>query len=277
MADESDDDGWMETLRSRANDALRRVAGALRRQMTDVDAKLEELAPSLATRENLERFQSTMESLSRLVYGVGFSVDPDAQRLFEFMDWAERNYGRQLVLDGLERYNPLFRQSFAEVLLAARGAAVAGGPSGAEFRESVETYRESATVDVLRFLAHLASREADGTPPGRDPDAIASYLRRSGVPERFHLLADRARGRTSDSRDEATSRRRPMDSADDETFGDQVRALIRGSVGFDRHLQFVSIGFLFAAQGFLTRTALESLPEIVDRSNLDDSDNVVDI
>lgn len=277
MADESDDDGLMETLRARANDALQSVAGALRRQMTEVDAKLQELAPALATPENVERFQSTMETLSQLVYGVGFSVDPDAQRLFEFMDWAERHYGRQLVLEGLERYNPLFRQTFADVLLAARGAAVAGGASGADFRESVEAYRESATVDVLRFLAHLASREADGTPPGRDPDALASYLRRSGVPERFHSLADRARGLDSDAR---RSVRAPRDAAEpdpDESIGDQVRALIRGSVGFDRHLQFLSIGFLFASQGFLTRTALESLPEIVERSNLDDPDDVVDI
>jgi len=279
MTNPSDRDTVLDRIRGSANELLDRISDAVRDRARELDEVLGDLARSYASPENLDRFQSTMATMTRLLYRMGFSVDPGARRLFEFMDWSERNYGRQRVLEGLRRYNPLLRPDFADLVRSASRSVVGGNSSTSvsDVRSELEEFRESAALDVLQFLAHLAEPEADGPPPGRDADELGDYVLESDIPDRFRELVARAR----DTGPAATAESTRSEVADDreETTGSlarRVRGAIQKRVGLDRQLQFLSAGFLFASQGFLTRTALESLPELVRRSNLDDED-VIDL
>jgi hypothetical protein len=156
---------------------------------------------------------------------------------------------------------------------------------------------------VLRFLAALASVTLEQPPPRRGIDALVDYIEQSNIPERFKPLAEYARSGpggasppdSSSAQDRQTDRGGSDDDSDSDGWTgrlkDGVRALTRrGEDGgalvdgltpiFDRHLRFLSISFLFAAQGFMTRSAIEELPDIVEQSKAaagDEDDDVIDI
>ena len=307
MADSSNDSGFLERLKTGARATLERAVGAAERELMNLEQRLQKLAPKLAEPENLDRLQKTMSGAARLVYGLGFSIDADARLLFQFLDWVEQEHGRRPVVEALGRHNPLLDEQFLDLLRFAGGTVSPDDRRRHSAREHIENYRHSAQLEVLRFLASLAALEsADQPPVGETPEPFVDFIEQSDIPDRFKRLAHLAH--RPEREEPPTPKASPdapgSESGESAAVGEADSASSSGALGrlrerfdalvqrdaeasaladavaplFDDHLRFLSISFLFAAQGFMTRSAIEELPEIVRRSGVsEDDDDVIDV
>ena len=293
MSDSSDKPGFLQRLKDGAEATLDRAVEMAGEQVRDLEARLTELAPKLADPHNVDRLQKTMSGAARLVYGLGFSLDANARLLFEFLDWVEGQHGRRPVVEALGTHNPLLDQEFIDFIQFAGGSVSPDSNRRDAAHRHIEAYREKASREILLFLAQLASLESDQPPPEADRDSLVDYIRASGIPERFKRLAEVAHGpkeaEQPDDRSEPETESRGEDDGisggvrrgidalaeRDPGFGEMIEAI---APLFDAHLKFLILSFLFAAQGFMTRSAIEELPEIVRQSGLDrENDDIIDV
>ena len=300
MSDSDDDKSLMGRLKSTVSSAVDRATGAAGQGLTQLEDQLQTLAPRLAEPQNVDRLQKTMSAMAQLLYGLGFGLDRPARLLFELMDWVERNHGRQPVVEALSEHNPLVGQEFLDVIRYAGGGVSPDEQRRKMARQSIDAFRTKGRRQMLRFLAALASVTVPQPPPRRGVDQLVSYIEESNIPERFKPLADYARSGPGGSSPPSSGS--PTDSDESSESGadsggwtgrlkDRVRALTRTGEDagalvegltpiFDRHLRFLSISFLFAAQGFMTRSAIEELPDILEQSAAasgNDDDDIIDI
>jgi len=307
MTDSDEDKSLMGRLKSSVSSAVDRATGAAGQGLAQLEEQLEAMAPRLADPQNVDRLQKTMSGMAQMLYGLGFRLDRPARLLFELMDWVETNHGRQPVLQALSEHNPLLGPEFLDVIRYAAGGVSPDDQRRKMARQSIDAFRTKGRRQVLRFLAALAATTVQESPPRRDIDELVGYIEASNIPERFKPLAEYARSGPAGSSAPSSSSGTPGEPAhagqggseeESESEGwtgrlkDSVRALTRRGEDagalvdgltpiFDRHLRFLSISFLFAAQGFMTRSAIEELPDIVEQSAAatggGEDDDVIDI
>lgn len=287
MASSSGDSTLLQRLREGAQTALKRAVQTADRRIAELERRIRILAPRLVSAENVEQVQETLSTVARVVYGLGFTVDDDARRLFDLFDWVEQHHGRQPVVQALGRHNPLLDEQFLELVEHVRAMVSPTSDRPSPDPGQIEAFRDHARHEVLELLAALAALEADEPPPNSGTDAtLAAYVRQSALPSRFDELVDRALGDQSESSaseqpsssygSARSSIERGIDmlaerDADFGALAEQMAPL------FDRHLRFLSTSFLFATQAFLTRSAIESLPELADQSGVQSPDDPIDV
>lgn len=292
MSDSSNDDGWLQRLRDGARATLDRAMGAANRRLDDLEQQLESLAPRLLEAENVDQLQRSLSTVARTLYGLGFRIDDQAKLLFELFDWVERRHGRRPIVEAIGNHNPMLDDAFLNVVHQFGGVASPDDRRRKNAERAIETYREHGRREVLRLIAQLASLECDRSPPDA-PDDLADYIRESPLPDRFTPLVDLA---SEEPRRRAGTAPEESDASTvaDSTWRDDVRrgidalvardasvqALVQSAApAFDRQMRFLTGSVLFATQAFVTRTAIEALPEMAEQSGIssDDDDDVIDV
>lgn len=290
MASSSNDSTLLQQLRKGAETALRRAVQTADRRLAEMEQRIEALAPRLVSAENIDQVQETLSTVAQVVCSLGFKVDEDARRLFELFDWIEQRHGRQPVVRALGRHNPLLDEKFLELVEHVRTMVSPASDLPSPDPGQIETFRAHARREVLELLAALAALEAERPPPDSGTDAtLATYVRESALPSRFDGLVERALGdefepsateQPSESSSTSRSARSSIEQgiemlaerdADFRALAENVAPL------FDRHLRFLSTSFLFATQAFLTRSAIEALPNIADQSGTQPPDDPIDV
>lgn len=301
MSDE-ESGGLLDGLRKIAGRARReagRAADALERRaretfaetiQTQLRARVDEIGRQLADPDNIDALQHSLRRLANFTYGLGFSLDPNARQLSEFLDWAERRHGRSRVLHTLSRHNPLTTEEFVdlfETLLEAPAREV--DPERIDHFETVGRSRLLAMMAELSAAPAADSDEAESAVSGRESnEELLEMIEAAALPERFRDLARQA-AEPGDRDDRNTG---PTETPEDGTrggdappaqsgLGGQVRALVArrdsplaGTVHrlMAPGVQLVTLSFVTALQAYLTRTVIDSLPEMARRSRPPDSD-----
>ena len=293
MADSSDESGWLQRITHRARATIDRAVDAATRQLTDVEHHLQSLAPRLLEADNVDQLQDALSLVAKAVYGLGFTIDDRARLLFELFDWIERRHGRRPIVHALGQHNPLLDEAFLAFVNEVGGVASPDDRRREAAERAIASYREHGRRKVLRLLAHLAALESDRPPPS--DRELADYVRDSPLPDRFDALVDIVAATPTDSSDETSSDDDATDT--DETtasgwtddvkrgVGDlvkrdpSIRALIESAgPAFDPQMRFLTASLLFATQAFMTRSAIEALPEMAEQSGLQsDDDDVIDV
>ena len=288
MADSSDESGWLQRIKDGARSTIDRAVGAATRQLPDIERHLQSLAPRLLEADNVDQLQDALSLVAKAVYGLGFTIDDRARLLFELFDWIERRHGRRPIVHALGRHNPLLDEAFLTFVNQVGGVASPDDRRREAAERAIASYREHGRRQVLRLLAHLAALESDQPPPSSDR-ALADYVRNSPLPDRFDALVDIVADTSADSSDDGgtdTDETPPSGWTEDvkRGVGDLVKrdptigALIESAgPAFDPQMRFLTASLLFATQAFMTRSAIEALPEMAEQSGLQSDDDVIDI
>jgi hypothetical protein len=290
MASSSNDSTLLQRIRDRAETALKRAVETADRRLTEVEQRLRTLGPRLVSAQNIEQVQQTLARFARVVYGLGFTADDDARRLFELFDWVEQQHGRQPVVRALGNHNPLLDEQFVELIDHVRAIFSPTSDLPSPDPGQIEAFRDHASRQVLELLATLAALESDEPPPDSGTDeALASYVRDSPLPRRFDELVERALGdQYGPSADERTQNPSPPSGSARSSIERGIEMLAERDADFgalaeqmaplfDRHLRFLSTSFLFATQAFLTRSAIDALPDLAEQSGAQSPDDTIDV
>lgn len=221
-----------------ARSLVRRVGGktarGIKRLVTDDRVReaaagaLVKLDAALSDRKNLERLQSLMATAGNFAMERSFDASPDARLLFEYADWCEATRSREEVSRSVFRDG--LRLPFD--LLGIIEKSMRGQVTRAELEEKRELM-----LDLLWYMASDAARPLDRLDDG---------LEREGIPDRFRVLFDRARGRTGGS----------------EASGASRELTHRADVFRDPGIQFMLKSLPLFLQSYLLKLSIETLPDI---------------
>lgn len=271
--DDSALDNPISLMRSLARRGRRRIKGAVRRQIEQLGQRVtEELTQLLSSPRQVERIQSVLVNLANWSMQKGFRSDPNAELLFEFVDWLEDRHPRQKVTAILMRSPVLLDPEFLEALAHLARAANPWVDDPADEprwdQQRLRTFKKRAGNRLLGLLVELAALEHEQPPPSSEgAEQKIEYFESAPIPVRFQRLGAMTQGdklmqrRSSPSPPkliQKLTRRLPGANRRD----NELRRWIPGLGDDTLYFLVFSTGFFF--QSYLLRNMIEAFPQLAD-------------
>lgn len=273
--------------RRRALDQAQRAAGRglqlLQQQSSEhLIPRLEQFVEWATSEENIHNLQGILARTAQLGMNLGFSSDPRARILFEFVDWMESEHGREHVAPRVFAHNPLVDGSLIDMLEATLNP----NHSPEHYATRIDTVR----AKFMLMICSLAQLEDERPLPSSDDlQTLREHFESCIIPPQFHVLAGLGAGdpsafehfeqRERDRRErESASKRRGIrqrvfdrlqraasttpEEAEDPTT--RSSALLRLTTGKrDPATSFLVQSYLFFFQSYMTRAMVEQFPDMV--------------
>lgn len=245
---------------------------------------LEELVEWITSESNIDSLQSTLSKVANTAISMGFRIDPGAALLFEFASWLEEEHGKEAIIPRVLAHSPLEDGS----LLGLLTRSLTSSPDASPHTQDTDVRR--VRQHMLLMLCSLAQLDEETPLPEQDDiDSLHGYLSRAILPEQFDLLADLAIGnpeafdtlqrRHHDTqhakRDTASTRDRIKHALLDRIVPipngretpeahtpSESSALVRSQARTPA-LTFLTTSYLLFLQTTLTRSMLESFPNMI--------------
>lgn len=229
-----------------------------------------ELIGVLSSRRRVETLQSSLATVANWSIQRGFDADPNAELLFEFVDWLEDRHGRRRVSTILLRSPMLRDPEFLDALAHLSEAFQPGATVSDDRRLSqrrLEAFKRRAGDRLLEVLVELAALETDSPPPSGSAQKRICYFEDAPLPPRFEPLAVMTRGERLAERQMPHrklqqlkgiwNRLRPTQSSNS--------ALAKYIPGLDdEQLHFLVFSTTFFLHSYLVRNLIEALPDYAD-------------
>lgn len=263
--------GALARMRSIARRGRSRLRGALRRRLDEIGERIRrELLEVMSSPQKVRRLQRVLANLAGWMMGRGFRADPNAELLFEFVDWLDDRHGRQsiaaIVFQSAMVRDPEFLEAMGHLSNSLAPWRQSADDSWSASR--IDGFKRRAGNRLLSLLNELAALEADDPPPTGDIDDRIHYFEQAPIPDRFTRLAAMTRG---DRLFERTTPSKRLGWAV-ELFDDlrpesaERSALSRFIPGRgDEQLHFLVLSTTFFLQSYLLRNLIEGLPDIARR------------
>ena len=264
--------GPVSQLARRGQDRLRRV---LRKKVDQLgDLLLDQAFELLSSPQHVESLQRSLANIAGWTLRRGFDADPNAELLFEFVDWLEQRHSRQAITTIILRSSLLRDTAFLDALAHLSQAinpfdeAVSHSPWSAE---AVDRFKLQAGERLLDLLVELVALECDGDPPDDGMQPKVDYFEEAPIPVRFIRLAGMTRGH------HLIKRRSPSRSPGIViSLIDRLRSSRPAPSGLtkfvpglgDETLHFLVFSTTFFLQSYLLRNLIEALPDIADELRL---------
>ncbi len=266
-----------------AEPSIRHLATLTELAQNQLSPHLEELVDWLTSESTIETLQLTLSKVANTAISMGFRIDPGAALLFEFASWLEEEYGREEVMPRILAHAPLEDGSLVTLLTRAMTNPPDASP------DTRDHHVLGVRQRMLLMLCSLAQLEEETPlPPGDDITSLHAYLERAILPEQFDLLADLALGdpdafdtlqRRHHEAQEAKKRDASMSEKLKLALLDRVvpteepahsskpnatpRTALTQRGGRTPALTFLTTGYLLFLQTTLTRSMLESFPDLI--------------
>jgi len=263
--------GALARVRSLARRGCSRLQGALRRQIDEAGERIrQELLEVMSSPEKVRRLQQVLANLAGWMMDRGFRADPNAELLFEFVDWLDDRHGRQpiaaIVFQSAMVRDPEFLEAMGHL-----------SHSLAPWRQSADNSWSASRIDgfkrragnrLLSLLNELAALESETPPPAGDIDDRIHYFEQAPIPDHFTRLAAMTRGDRLFERDTPSKRLGWAAQIIDELRTDSsdrhaLSPFIPGRG--DEQLHFLVLSTTFFLQSYLLRNLIEGLPDIARR------------
>lgn len=280
--------GTLGRLRHLARRSKHRLAHVVESGVADLgEAFRDQLLDLLSSPEQVERLQQALVTISGWAMVRGFRADPNAELLFDFVDWIEERHGRHQVALRLVQSPLLQDPAFVEALAHLTRSMTPFGETG--FGDTDDDHQWSAKrLDafkaktgrrLLDLLVEFAALEASAPPPA-GMTARIEYFEEAPIPLRFTRLAAMTQGdkllRRPAQKRSALARRvlAKMPSG----ISDNSLAPFVPGVG-DQTLHFLVFSTSFFLQTYLLRNLIEALPELAQDldNSLRDDDDIIDL
>ena len=276
-------DGTVGRLRQLARRGRRRVSGVMQSRLDELsDALRDHLLELLRSREHVEALQQALATVSTWAMHRGFRADPNAELLFEFVNWLEDRHGRQKITFLLLRSPMIGDPAFVEALIHLSKLLAPWSPSqddSAWDHSRLERFKARAGRRLLDLLVELAALECDSPPPSDTEERIA-YFRNAPIPIRFQRLAAMTQGdhlmQRSQSRRLDWVQHTVNRLAPDHRRQSALAPIIPG-IG-DDGLHFLVFSTTFFLQTYLLRNLIETLPDLA--AHLDEAlgdEEIIDV
>ena len=274
-------------VRQIAHRGRRKVAHSLRSRLESVGEKVSaQLVDLMASPRQVEALQKSLVRITGWTLRRGFQADPNAELLFEFIEWLEKRHSREKITTILLHSQWLRDPAFVDALVhLSRLLSPFETDIEEQWSESrLEAFKTRAGRRLLELLVDLAALEQDVAPsPSSTVTEQIAFFRSPPIPDHFHRLADMTQGRHLLTRTRTSERRklakkvarrlgvlRPNDS--------NLIPFIPG-IG-DETLHFLVFSTTFFLQSYLVRNLVEALPELADEfsENLkEQDDDIIDL
>lgn len=280
-----DDTGAVDRVRSLARRGRRRLSGLVRSRARRMGDRLaDKLLELLSSPQQVERLQTALVNVANWSLDRGFRSDPNAELLFEFVDWLEQRHDRRTITTILLRSSvvtdPEFLDALAHLTQALGPFSTTEGAPGWD-EQQLNRFKQRAGDRLLDLLVHLAALEADRPPAAGSAERRLDYFDSAPIPVRFRRLGPMTRGQQLLERDPVAShskwtrrlaRHLPGVDADDT----RLQKYVPG-VG-DDELYFLVFSTAFFFQSYLLRNLIEALPDMAEeiRRQLE-SDEMIDV
>ena len=261
----------VERVRRIGGQSGKRLAGAIGRRLDRIaDATRQQMMELLDSPEQIQSLQKILATVANWSLRRGFRADPNAELLFEFVDWLDGRHRRATIM-ALLLQSELYRDPAlieALVQLSRQLAPWPGQISPDEVWDApdIERFKRQCGTRLLDLLVELAALEASERPEDNSTPGRIDYFESAPIPRRFRRLAAMTQGRLLITRDTAPGERklfgRLIDRIRPETDGKegQLTPFIPG-VG-DQTLYFLVLSTTFFLQGYLLRNLIEALPDL---------------
>ncbi len=286
MVDADGDRSAIARVRRFARRGGGRLRQALRSRVDDAAALLQEqVLDFLSSPEQVKALQITLANIADWTLRRGFRFDPNAELLFDFVNWLEQRHGRRRLTQLLFR-SPIFRDPLLLEALAHLSELLTPFSTPDDSRprwdaERLEQFKTRTGDRLLGLLVELAALEADEPLRSESRDDRLAYFESAPIPPRFTRLAAMTQGRLLMTRETPSGsgrgirkiidRLRPSSS----TPSDLVR-FIPGAG--DETLHFLVFSTTFFLQSYLLRNLIEALPDIAAEVQDEfDGDEIIDI
>lgn len=288
------------TQRTRSLAALGKAqAGKLqtaveKRLVNAVQLGTDTLLEQLTNPKNAMFLQEQLARVAQLGFTVGFRLDPNAAKLYNFVQWMEDRHGRERVMTLVFSQNLLADGRMLELL--ASYAAILSSP--AAFRgespewknDEIEHFKEQAGDTLLNLLCELAALEYEQPFTSQSTADKVLYFESAPIPEEFQDLAAMATGTRPDaivmpgqSSDDSTSSRTQRPSRlrklaksvvenTQKALGNHTEEIEHKKTGLARFIpglhdptfHFLVFSYTFFLETFMLRNLIENLPEILE-------------
>ncbi len=264
--DHGDDVGSVRQLARRGKKELRRILRIGIQELND--QLLEQALDLLSSPEHVEALQHSLANIAGWTLRRGFKSDPNAELLFEFVDWLEQRHPRQTITAIILRSPMLRDTAFLDALAHLSQSINPFDASTTTSKWSVENlarFKVRAGNRLLDLLVELAALECDAPPPDGPPKDKIDYFEQSPIPVRFLRLAGMTRGHQLLTPQSPSRRRRLLKSITDRLrpwrSSDSAIAKFVPGLG-DETLHFLVFSTTFFLQSYLLRNLIEALPDI---------------
>ncbi|MBA2661818.1 MAG: hypothetical protein H0U74_05950 [Bradymonadaceae bacterium] len=248
----------------------RRLLAAFRQ---GADAVLERLGDP----KNAVVLQEQLARLAQLGFEFGFRLDPNAAKLYGFVNWIEARHGRQPVMalvlsQNLLTDGRLLHLLFGYATFLSSPGRLAGQSPGWESAE-IEDFKREAGRTLLTLLAELAALETGQPTPSESTERMVAFFEAAPIPEEFKALAGMAAGTRPDDivmpgqarqRDAKglSSRLRKLRASITENTRSGLARYVPGVN--DPTFHFIVFSYTFFLETFLLRNLIENLPQMLE-------------
>ncbi len=261
--------GTLGRLRRLASRGKSRLATALESQLEDIGESVrDQLLELLSSRQQMERVQQALVTVSGWAMERGFRADPNAELLFDFVDWLEDRHGRDRIALLLVQSPLLQDPAFLEALAHLSQTLTPWKSDQVDRKwtaDRLNSFKNKAGRRLLDLLVELAALEREQPPPA-GAEARIAYFESAPIPLRFTRLAAMTRGekllrRPTKGRVQLAQRALSRLAPDRR----EPTGLIRFVPGVgDEALHFLIFSTSFFLQSYLLRNLIEALPELAE-------------
>lgn len=247
----------------------RRLRGALRERVDEVTDRLRQrVVRLLGSPQQVRSLQKVLANMANWTLRRGFRADPNAELLFEFVDWLDDRHDRRRITSIL-LHSPLLRDPALIDALAHLSDIVTPWETPASDSHwdvsRLERFKRRTGDRLLSVLVELAALEHDTDPPAGNVDERIAYFEQAPIPERFGRLAAMTQGRLLMTRRLPSRRLQTAKGLVDRLRPHRAErsAMVPFLPGTgDERLQFLVLSTTFFIQSYLLRNLIEALPEI---------------
>ncbi len=252
------------------------------------------LVEQLTNPKNAVFLQDQLVKIAQLGFTFGFKIDPNAEKLYNFVQWVEERHGREPVMALVLSQNLLADGRMVQLLTAyatfLSSPAALSGKAPDWKTDEIEQFKEQAGYTLLTMLCELAALEHDLPLPDGTTSEKIEFFESAPIPEEFKILAAMAAGRRPDAiimpgqkpktdptDPERTSRLNRLAQSilgsTQKILGtpgttEDVDAKPTGLARFipglnDPTFHFIVFSYTFFLETFMLRNLIENLPEIL--------------
>ncbi len=161
------------------------------------------LVEQLTNPKNAVFLQDQLVKVAQLGFTFGFKIDPNAEKLYNFVQWIEERHGREPVMALVLSQNLLADGRMVQLLTSyatflSSPAALSGKAPDWKMDE-IEQFKEQAGNTLLTMLCELAALEHDQPLTDGTTAQKIAFFESAPIPEEFHILAAMAAGKRPDA------------------------------------------------------------------------------
>lgn len=249
------------------------------------------LVEQLTNPKNAVFLQDQLVKIAQLGFTFGFKIDPNAKKLYNFVQWIEERHGREPVMAVVLSQNLLADGRMIQLLTSyasfLSSPAALSGKAPDWKTDEIEQFKEQAGNTLLNMLCELAALEHPHPLPNSTSQKI-DFFESAPIPQEFQVLAAMAAGQRPDAII-MPGQKKPTNSADSQrssrlsrltqTILDSTQKIIgspdtpdekpTGLARFipglhDPTFHFIVFSYTFFLETFMLRNLIENLPEILE-------------